>query len=81
MSSGKFSSGKSILASIFDKIFKSCFLNDSNLSDFNGESHNIRFVDSNLNTSLQVLKYDNNQISRTGYFIGDSLLSVENIAP
>ncbi|MEC9026772.1 MAG: hypothetical protein VYD20_03725, partial [Candidatus Neomarinimicrobiota bacterium] len=53
----------------------------SNLSDFNGESHNIRFVDSNLNTSLQVLKYDNNQISRTGYFIGDSLLSVENIAP
>ena len=32
------------------------------LSDFNGESHNIRFVDSNLNTSLQVLKYDNNQI-------------------
>ena len=53
----------------------------SNLSDFNGESHNIRFVDSNLNTSLQVLRYDNNQISRTGYFIGDSLLSVENIAP
>ena len=53
----------------------------SNLSDFNGESHNVRFFDSNLNTSLQVLRYDNNQIKRTGYFMGDSLLSLEGIAP
>ncbi len=53
----------------------------SNLSDFNGESHNIRFFDSNLNSSLQVLRYNNNQIIRSGYFMGDSLLSLEGIAP
>ena len=52
----------------------------SNLSDFSGESHNVRF-DSNLNTSLQVLRYENNQITRSGYFVGDSLLSLESIAP
>ena len=53
----------------------------SNLSDFSGESHNVRFFDSNLNTSLQVLRYENNQITRSGYFVGDSLLSLESIAP
>ena len=53
----------------------------SNLSDFSGKSHNVRFVDSNLNTSLQVLRYENNQITRSGYFVGDSLLSLESIAP
>ena len=53
----------------------------SNLSDFNGESHNVRFSESNLNTSLQVLRYEDNHINRTGYFIGDSLLSLEGIAP
>ena len=53
----------------------------SNLSDFSGESHNVRFFDSNLNTSLQVLRYENNQITRSGYFLGDSLLSLESIAP
>ena len=34
----------------------------SNLSNFNGESHNVRFSDSNLNTSLQVLRFEDNQI-------------------
>tara|TARA_B100001996_G_scaffold105043_1_gene78975 strand:+ start:683 stop:2524 length:1842 start_codon:yes stop_codon:yes gene_type:complete len=53
----------------------------SNLSDFNGQSHNIQFSESNLNTSLQVLRYEDNQIIRTGYFVGDSLLSLEGIAP
>ncbi|RZP28717.1 hypothetical protein EVA23_06980 [bacterium] len=53
----------------------------SNLSNFNGESHNIRFSDSNLNTSLQVLRFEDNQIVRTGYFVGDSLISLESIAP
>jgi hypothetical protein len=53
----------------------------SNLSDFSGKSHNVRFFDSNLNTSLQVLRYENNQITRSGYFVGDSLLSLESIAP
>ena len=42
----------------------------SNLSDFSGESHNV-----------QVLRYENNQITRSGYFVGDSLLSLESIAP
>ena len=53
----------------------------SNLSDFNGKSHNVRFFDSNLNTSLQVLRYGNNTITRSGYFMGDSLLSLEGVAP
>ena len=53
----------------------------SNLSNFNGESHNVRFSDSNLNTSLQVLRFEDNQIIRTGYFVGDSLISLESIAP
>ena len=55
----------------------------SNLFEFHGDSKIVSFSNANpnLNTALQVLRYRNGQITRTGFFKGDSFLSLQGIAP
>ena len=55
----------------------------SNLFEFHGDSKIVSFSNANpnLNTALQVLRYRNDQITRTGFFKGDSFLSLQGIAP
>lgn len=55
----------------------------SNLYEFHGDSEIVSFSNANpnLNTALQVLRYKDDQITKTGFFKGDSLLSLQGIAP
>ena len=55
----------------------------SNLFEFHGDSKIVSFSNANpnLNTALQVLRYRNDQITRTGFFKGDSFLSLQGITP
>ena len=55
----------------------------SNLYEFHGDSKIVSFSNANpnLNTALQVLRYKDDQITKTGFFKGDSLLSLQGIAP
>ena len=55
----------------------------SNLYEFHGDSKIVSFSNANpnLNTALQVLRYKDDQITKTGFFKGDSLLSLQGITP
>jgi len=55
----------------------------SNLFEFHGDSKIVSFSNANpnLNTALQVLRYRNEQITKTGFYKGDSYLSLQGIAP
>ena len=55
----------------------------SNLYEFHGDSKIVSFSNANpnLNTALQVLHYRDDQITKTGFFKGNSFLSLEGIAP
>ena len=55
----------------------------SNLYEFHGDSEIVSFSNANpnLNTALQVLRYKDDQITKTGFFKGDSLLSLQGITP
>ena len=55
----------------------------SNLYEFHGDSEIVSFSNANpnLNTALQVLRYKDDQITKTGFFKGDSFLSLQGIAP
>ena len=55
----------------------------SNLYEFHGDSKIVSFSNANpnLNTALQVLHYRDDQITKTGFFKGNSFLSLKGIAP
>ena len=55
----------------------------SNLYEFHGDSKIVSFSNANpnLNTALQVLHYRDDQITKTGFFKGNSFLSLQGIAP
>ena len=55
----------------------------SNLHEFHGDSEIVTFANTNLNlnTALQVLRYEDDHIAKIGFFKGDSLLSLQSIAP
>ena len=55
----------------------------SNLDEFHGNTKIVSFSNANpnLNTALQVLHYRDDQITKTGFFKGNSFLSLQGIAP
>ena len=55
----------------------------SNLYEFHGDSKIVSFssANPNLNTALQVLRYRDEKITKTGFFKGNSFLSLQGIAP
>jgi len=55
----------------------------SNLYEFHGDSKIVSFSNAspNLNTALQVLHYRDDKITKTGFFKGNSFLSLKGIAP
>ena len=55
----------------------------SNLHEFHGDSEIVTFANTslNLNTALQVFRYEDDRITKIGFFKGDSLLSLQSIAP